>query len=294
MQISTKDKEVEKLKETLSLSVTKKEGERTASIAYSSSGKMYCAGSVASDTNSLNISSEQAVLVLSALNTDYGIERIVTIREASGDTSLSPIVGKIIIDHSMRIEKSIEYKIVNLSGENIFESKDISKEFSNYKPEKIIIGRFQNSKFQENHLQLNISEPLELKPYAIQGLDRNFPLYDGASGYGTAVATKNGKVYFGGQYSSPDKRLGLHSEVTSILSALMDKNHEITDIGIVSSKYPDSPCDMCGICRQFISEICAKFDISPKLHCFSKDTDEYRTYKIKEYLPSSWTSKKWK
>ena len=111
--------------------------------------------------------------------------------------------------------------------------------------------------------------PNKLKEYALMGLDRNFPLYDSASSYGTALYTASGRVYCAGQYSSPDKRMNLHSEMVAIICALMNKDQEIEAIGIVSTKYPDSPCNMCGSCRQFVSEICSKLSLSPDLYCFS-------------------------
>jgi len=288
---STNMQEFEKLKSTLELAVSKKAGDGSASVAYSRSGQKYFAGSVDSDTNILNVTSEHASLCLSTLNTDYGIEKIVTL--AGNGVAISPIPLKIIADYSLRTKLPVSYKLINQDQNIIFETRDVFEALNFYKPEEILLSRIQNSKFSQNYTEARVSEPLELKQFAVQGIERNFPLYDSASGYGTALTTKSGKVYFGGQYSSPDKRLGLHSEMTTMISALMAGEREIESIGIVSSKFPDSPCDMCGICRQFLAEISAKLNIDPVLYCFSRDTDEYKTYKINDYLPSVWTSKKW-
>jgi len=238
-------------------------------------------------------------LVLSALNKDYAVNKLVTIVDAekeskSIESKVSPIAIKIMIDHSIRTHIPIEYKIVDKNKKILFQSKNIQSLLPFYKPEKIIIDRFIGQKPEKNFVKEKLTDPLRLKKYALWGLERNFPSYNSASGYGTALATKTGKIYFGGQYSSPDKSLSLHSEVTTILSALANRENKITHIGIVSTKHLDSPCDMCGICRQFISEMASKLKISPKLYCFAKDTDEYRSYSIEEYLPSSWTSKNWK
>jgi len=284
--------QLDALTQTLTRCVEKKDA-GTSSIAYSPNGS-YAAGSMASDTNSLNISSEQAALILSSLNTDYGVHTVVTL--APGDTvSVSPVILKIMVDHSIRTGVPLAYKIINSNGTVLFETENVSKLLPFYTPERIIISRFATATPGQNfEHKTSVLAPLELRSFAIKGLERNFPLYDSASGYGTALMTKSGKVYFGGQYSSPDKRLSLHSEVNTIMSAIMNGDSDISHIGIVSSKYTDTPCDMCGICRQFISEISSRFELSPTLYCFAKETPEYREYAIDQYLPSAWTSKKWK
>lgn len=284
--------ELNTLKEGFSLCVSKKLEDSTVSISYSDDSS-YLAGSIASDTNSLNVSSEQASLILSILNKDYKVKKIVTLTNSEKNI-VSPIIAKIMVDHSIRTGIPIAYKIINIEGSTLFETENITSIIPFYKPEKIFLSRIENSSVEKNCVEENITEPLQLRKYAIEGLLRNFPLYDSASGYGTAVTTKKGNVYFGGQYSSPDKRVSLHSEVNTIMSALMNGDHEITQIGIVSSKYTDTPCNMCGICRQFISEMSAWFELSPKLYCFAKENPEYREYNLEEYLPSAWTSKKWK
>lgn len=285
--------EQKELQKTLKLAVIKKPGEASGTIAISKSGHKYSAGSLASDTNFLNISSEQSALALSTLNQDYGVTKLVSIAELPESEAVSPAILKIIVDYSIRTGHKIGYKILNTGGKIIFETKDVSKNIGFYKPAPINLARTANAKPANNWAKAVIKKPLDLRAWAIKGLERNFPLYDSASSYGTAVATKSGKVYFGGQYSSPDKRLGLHSEITTIISAIANGDSEIEKIGIVSSKYIDSPCDMCGICRQFIAEISAKFGITPDLYCFSKEAPDYKKHKIKDYLPSVWTSKKW-
>ena len=158
----------------------------------------------------------------------------------------------------------------------------------------IPLTKIKNSKIETNIVNIEIKNPLDLKIFAIKGIERNFPLYDSASGYGTALFTKSGKVHFAGQYSKMGKSLGLHSEINAIISAISQEDYDIECIGVVSTKYPDTPCNMCGVCRQLIGEISTKLNISPKLYCFSKDTDEYTEHTIEDYLPDAWTSKKWK
>jgi cytidine deaminase len=284
--------ELDILKEALSFSIEKDELEKTASIAYSTSGS-YVAGSLTSDTNFLSISSEQNALMLSVLQNDYGVNKIVTLTNNEG-LGVSPVVVKYLIDHTVRTHIPISYTVLNTKGEKILETADSATLAPFYTPPAITLTKIKNSKIEKNTAAVVIKNPLQLKAFAIKGIERNFPLYDGASGYGTAVFTKSDKVHFAGQYSKMGKGLGVHSEINALISAISEGDKDIEAIGVVSTKYPDTPCNMCGICRQLIAEISAKLNISPKIYCFARDTEEYKEYIIDQYLPNAWTSKKWK
>ncbi len=283
--------ELDILKKAYSFSIEKNPAEATASIAYSPSGS-YASGSFTSDTNFLGISSEQASLALSVLNNDFAVHSIVTLVE-SDKAEVSPAIIKYIIDHTARTHLPIAYKVINKNGNVLFETDNVAKLAPFYNPPSITLAKIKNSKIEKNTDNIKIKNPLELKKFAIKGIERNFPLYDNASGYGTALYTKSGKVHFAGQYSKTGKSLGLHSEINAIISAISQNDRDIECIGVVSTKYPDTPCDMCGICRQLIKEVSVKLNISPILYCFAKNTEEYTEHKIDEYLPSAWTSKKW-
>ncbi|MBI1974579.1 MAG: hypothetical protein HYS51_01900 [Candidatus Zambryskibacteria bacterium] len=285
---------IEKLKSGLNLCILKSTSiERTSSIAITEK-REYLGALIGSDTHLLNIPSEQTALALSVGSTDFPVKEIVTMSE-NGSSLVSPVVIKILVDYAARTGAPLKYKIVNTNGEALFETKDVRLVFPLYNPSPIPISKIKE-KYSPNRAEIKIGADeisVRLKEYAILGLNRNFPLYDSASSYGTAVYTSQGNIYYAGQYSSPDKRLNLHSEMTAILSALMDNERDIIDIGVVSTKYPDSPCNMCGICRQFISEISSKLNISPNLYCFASETSEFKKWSIAEYLPDSWSSKKW-
>ena len=283
--------ELDILKKALAISIEKDSTEATASIAYSPYSA-YIAPSIASDTNFLSISSEQASLSLSVLQNDYAVNSIVTLVDIN-KVGLSPVIIKCIVDHTTRTDIPIAYKIINKQGKILFEIGNVAKLVPFYTPPRITLEKIKNSKLETNIVNVKITNPLDLKKFALFGIDRNFPLYDNASGYGTAVSTKSGRVHFAGQYSKIGRSLGLHSEINALISTISHNDLDIEYIGVVSTKYLDTPCDMCGICRQLITEISAKLDISPTLYCFSKETDEYRQYKIEQYLPNAWTSKKW-
>src|SRR4051812_14472602 len=131
--------ELDTLKKTLSLCIEKKEGEGTSSIAYGKN-TFYASGSLASDTNSLNVTSEQAALIISSLNKDYTIHTVVTLVNTD-HPSVSPVVLKILIDHSMRTGIPIKYKIINHDNKVLFETEDASLLLPFYTPERIIISR---------------------------------------------------------------------------------------------------------------------------------------------------------
>lgn len=288
------------LRSALELCVLKaKDMNRISSIAISKSGRHYVAGRIASDTKLLDISSEQAALALSAQSNDFKVYKIITLMEnPDSGSAVSPVVIKILIDHSIRTGIPIEYKIINLKNETILRLENIINTFSFYNPSTVKLAKTEeNTPISENkiilHSKAENEYPLLLKQYAIQGIERNFPTYDLASGYGAAVITKNNSLYFSGQYSGFSNNTGLHAEMAVILRALMDDNSEITHLGVVSTKYPDVPCTMCGCCRQFVSEISARFNLDIKIFYYAKDNNIYTFQKINDYLPGAWTSKKW-
>ena len=346
-------KTVEKLIAGLGLHSSKKpSAKRSSSIAISQSGQEYIASRVETDTHLLNTTSEQNALMLSVLNKDYKVHKIVTLFESPEmNVLIDPIVIKTIIDYQIRTGVAIEYSILDTNGTTLFETKDVRSIFPAYNPKAVPLKMvsengdpstnkakittsncvdatpdihsheslserrseytsFNDTQRRKKRRPSEQSRPselgrswmsgnecqglllAELKKYAILGVTRNFPQYDSASGYGTAILTKSGKIYFGGQYSSFDHRLGFHSEMTTIISSLMDGENDITHLGIVSTKYKDSPCDCCGICRQFISEMAVRYDWNLKIFNFALDTDDCRENSIKDYLPSQWSNKK--
>lgn len=290
--------ELEHLKKTLDLSIIKGgKDNRTSSIVYSKNGESYCGAYISSDTNLLSISSEQVALMRAIQNNNFEIEKVVTLVEKSEkNETASPIVLKILIDFVRRTGQKIKYTVIGMDGNILFSTENISSLFSFYKPNLIKLKKIDDDTIvPSNKVKLKKDFQVEdvLKKYALLGIERNFPTYDSASGYGTAVLTKNNNIYFSGQYSSFDKRMNIHSEMAAVISAFMEKDVEITHIGIVSTKYKDKPTHMCGCCRQFLTEIMSRFNMDMQIFLFAKDTDRYETQNINTYLPNIWTSKNW-
>ncbi len=264
---------------------------RASSIAFSTSGTMYDGALIGSDTNLLTISSEQVALSMAAAVQDYGVERVVTMVTGAGE--VSPIVLKILVDHVLRTGRTMAYSMVNENGETMFEFDDVRTSLPFYHPTPIMLAKVSTASLISNVIHADIDDLAALKRCAVDGIGRNFPLYDSASGYGAAVMTSSGKIFFSGQYSSPDKRLNTHAEMNAVLCAMMAGETEIVRIGVVSSKFTNEPCQMCGVCRQFLAEMCAKWNIDPAIYCFALEADALMVWQLNEYLPAPWTSKKW-
>lgn len=291
----------DKLNNGLKLSIVKKKqkigSQRTASMGYSRSGQNYLAGNISSDTNMHDITSEQAVLVLAVQNNDFQIDSVVTLVESPNPQQIvSPLVIKILIDYQIRAGATINYTLIDKKENVLFKSKDITKLMSFYNPPINPLSKTKKSNISKNYITLNHRKNIKpiLKEYALLGIERNFPTYDSATGYGVSVLTDKNNLYFGGQYSSFDKRIGLHAEMATVINALMSgKKEKITHLGVVSTKYGDEPCQICGCCRQFLSEIIQRNKTNINFFCFAKDNNLYNKYSIDQLLPSRWSSMNW-
>ena len=250
------------------------------STAVSESGQRYAAGRVASQTHLLDIPSELAALVRATHANDYRITEVSTLTEKF--TSPPPIVLKILIDHSARTGVPIRYTISDASGLR-FEISDVHQALPTYTSPLPLLTSLTMRPLSTSKRTLDASAKVEtqLRDAALAGCTRNFPVRDGASGYGAAVLTKDGTIYFGGQYSDPSQRLGVHAEMAVLISALADGAKEITHLGIVSSKFKDIPCSPCGSCRQFIAELGG----SPMVYLFASGNETFETYSIEDLLP---------
>ncbi len=283
------------LRRGLTFSILKDGATNTSSVAKSLQGKIYTAGKVSSDTHLLDFTSEQVALTISVHARDPYIIEVITMTEEK-EASASPLVLKVLADHSARTGLPIKYSIINKSGEKIFSTTDVLESIPFYKIErqKYLPSKTRNKK----NPVIKICKGKEvqlLKKYALLGTMRNFPTYAGASGYGASVVGEDGSIYYGGQYSSFEKRTGLHAEMATTIVALMNGVKKIKALGLVSSKHTDLPCELCGCCRQFFSELIAKGKVSPDIafYCFAKDNKTQKKYSMNELLPNGWSSKKW-
>ena len=289
---------VQILRASLAFSVIKKSRKHadpnSVSCAISRSGQYYIGGKIESDTNLLDISSEQAALLKAVQQNDFDIWKVITLVDDER-LPVSPIALKIIVDFGNRVGRIPSYQVIANSGKMIFEASDVSRTLPFYRPVRKrlkLLKRYRARNWAE--VTAGGKQEVVLKKYALKGLSHAFPTYEGASSYGASVLTSNKRIYFSGQYSAPDKRLNVHAEMAAITGALMESERSITHLGLVSDKFEREPCAVCGCCRQFILELSRKFGWNMIIYCFAKNTPTHKIYTIDKLLPYSWSSKKWK
>jgi cytidine deaminase len=263
-----------------------------SSIAISIHDKIYASGNIESYNHVLDITSEHASLVLATQHGDPLIHKIITLIENTEEhQEINPLTIKILIDHFRRTGQDISYTIINQNNKVLWHTDSIANILSFYTPKIEILQHAQRDatecvgKLQTDNI------PEELKKYATLGSTRGFTTYDSATGYGAAILTKKGNIYYAGQYSSFDHRMNIHAEMSAFIIALSCGDTEITDIGIVSQKHKQTPCNACGVCRQFYSEIIERTHQDITFHTFSLLNDTVQTFSMNEYLPGVWKSK---
>lgn len=269
-----------------------KYGLQSGSVALSESGKTYSAGMLASQTHLLDIPSELAALVRATHANDVRITEMHTLIDTP--QPVSPVVLKLLVDHSVRTGLPIRYTIRTTHGEIFFDTADVRVALPWYTPHQARLSSLELREPSVARTKLDtesrLSPKLQLRTWALQGRDRNFPTRDGASSYGAAVLTSTGTMYFGGQYSTFEHRLGVHAEMGVLLDALMDGARDVTHIGVVSSKHTDTPCSPCGCCRQLVAEMSHRFGFSPEFVLFASETETYATSTVDELLPLQWSN----
>jgi len=222
---------------------------------------------------------------------DFDLEKVVTLTE---ENAISPIAIKILKDYAARVGTTFTYAVYSHTGEVLLEETDISNVLPEYiSPAPVLKHIRKLSYVQHDETSSTPPELAQLREYATKGMEHHFLSDEEGSRYGCAVVTEDGAVHIGGAYGNPDKRLGLHAEMATLVGAIMAGLKNISHVAIISDKYPDSPCPVCGHCRQFMSEVIAKIGGSPKIVSLASENDTHQEHSLDELLPSKWTSKKW-
>lgn len=278
----------EEIKTALKLSWLKRETTKfnSASIAITET-KFHTSGLIESRTNLLDITSEQAAIALAVSCKDPNVKEVISV--VDGDFIVNPIVIKVLADHTRRTGISIRYTVLDTAEKLIFTAPNASKLYDTYAPPIVPLEKIKGWSPRENVIKLNENEDkiAQLRSAALQGMETHFSA-DSKTSYGSSVLA-NGKLYFGGVYSSFDHRLNLHSEMVAALAAIMDNNREIEAVGIISNKFVDELPHMCGCCRQFFSEIQEKTKKEIEVFVFSFDGKQVFRAKLSDYFPSSWS-----
>ncbi|PIN75678.1 hypothetical protein COV18_02415 [Candidatus Woesearchaeota archaeon CG10_big_fil_rev_8_21_14_0_10_37_12] len=256
----------------------------SASVAVTDNTLHY-SGLVESRTHLLDVTSEHAVLALATAAKDPHIKEIVSM--VQGNFELSPLIIKILADHTRRTGTPIKYTVFDIDGKELFTCDNASDLY--YAPKTEILEKIKTWEPRKNKTTIDQSIPIEqqLRTYAEKGMQTHFSAGT-KSLYGAAVIA-NGKIYYSGVYSSFDKRLNLHAEMVAAISAIMDGNREITHVGLISTKFEKEPCHMCGCCRQFFSEIQQKTGKEINIVAFSMNGKNSQ-HRLSEYLPYGWHS----
>jgi len=280
----------EKLNKTLKKSWLVNGWPNSSSVAVTGSSA-YFSGYFESQTHLLDISSEQGAIVLAVSSKDPKIEKIITLVEKKFEPS--PLVFKFFIDHIKRTSKNFSYQVVNKQGQTLFFSEDARKLIPFYNPKEEILEKIENWRPRGNKMSYNSSAPIygQLKEAAEKGIETHFTKTSKGSLYGASVLAGD-NIYFGGGYSCPDQRLGLHAEMVAALGAIMDGNREISWIGLISNKFIQRPSRICGCCRQFLMELQQKSKIPIKIARFSYEADDKIETNLSVCLPDFWSSLK--
>lgn len=283
---------LEKLRAAQNLCLlTKPTQTRSTSLAISTTGQEYIAGKIESWNHILTISSELAALTLATAQQDYLIKAIHTYVDIDTiEDEISPATIKLLIDHARRTGTDISYTVYNRSGKKVFETLSCQAQFPFYQPKTTLLTKVCNASPQPNWLTASPDSPTQLKEYCIKGADLAFSTSNTSTAYGSCVVTESGKIFWGGQYGSYDHRNNVHAEMVAIISALMQNKEPIIYLGILSTKHKETSCNMCGICRQFLQEICIMLESSPQIITFALQTEEHHIYDLSNYLPASWST----
>ncbi len=108
---------------------------------------------------------------------------------------------------------------------------------------------------------------------------------------GAALLTKNGAVYSGVNVENASYPAGICAERSAFCQAVAQGERDFAAIAIVggrentdSRSFP-TWCFPCGICRQFMAELC-KEDF---LVIVAKSETDYRVFRMQELLPQSFS-----
>lgn len=269
------------LRAQLSRSWLKKPGEpNTASIAITPSGK-YAAGIFQSRTHLLDVTSEHNALAQALSCKDPHVAHVVTL--APNQEPLNPLVIKILADHARRTGTPIHYTLCDDQG-TVCETHS-TDEFS-YQPKPALLS-FPDWTAEANKQPARDDIDAQLFALAKQGMETHFTSNTGTR-YGAAVLAGD-TIYYAGVYSSFDRRLNLHAEMSAALSAINDGNTAIVRVALVSSKFKTIPVPMCGCCRQFFAEIENATGQPITITFFALDGTS-QTLSLSDALPWRWQS----
>lgn len=117
----------------------------------------------------------------------------------------------------------------------------------------------------------------ELAEKAVEAKERAIPPYSKFR-VGSALLTRDGKVFTGGNIESSSYSLTICAERVALFKALSEGERNFTAIAIASDA--DDFCPPCGSCRQVLNDFCSDIDVVLIDH-----NKEIKIFKLGELLP---------
>jgi cytidine deaminase len=281
------------LSETMDLS-TGNPGQRSASLAYSTSGEVYPGALLNSATRIVQASSELVALSQATGHRDYSVFEVVTLQEG-GDprTAVTPQCLQLLLDYAARSGRRVNYTILGPGMVPLLESIDVRRLAPYYLPRPAMpdyVRLASDADISPNTCRLDESGDVVMQVGKLTraGMERAFIQNDTDQRYGAVVVAASGNAYYHGQVSSLGGRT-THAEMTSIFSAHMEGETEITDVGLVCTRYADKPAEVCGCCRQFLADFPSSTG-ALRVHRFSSDGSAIQVNTLAELLPNQWSN----
>ena len=126
----------------------------------------------------------------------------------------------------------------------------------------------------------------ELIKEALTARENAYAPYSGFA-VGAALLGKSGRVYYGCNVENASYPATNCAERTAFFAAVAKGETEFEAIVIIGGpvgKMPDKYCYPCGICRQVMSEFCAKNSDTFRI-IVAKNEEDYEIYSLKDMLP---------
>ncbi len=118
----------------------------------------------------------------------------------------------------------------------------------------------------------------ELAKKAVEAKTKALPPYSNFH-VGSALLTKNGKVYLGGNIENSSYSLTVCAERVAVFKAISEGERKFKAIAVASDD--EGFCPPCGPCRQVLNDLCGpELDVVMINH-----KDELKIMKLAELLP---------
>lgn len=116
-----------------------------------------------------------------------------------------------------------------------------------------------------------------LAEIAVKAKERAIPTYSKFR-VGSALLTKNGKQFTGGNIESSSYSLTICAERVALFKALSEGERNFAAIAVASDDH--DYCPPCGSCLQVLNDFCGDIEVILTNH-----NDEIKVYRLSDLLP---------